>query len=99
MTSFYTPLSLKAPRLVIPKSLRSNVIENLHAANQGVESICARARHSVYWPGIDKEIEKSCKTCDNCQKIAPSQPKEPMMYTPPPDYPFQQVVSDLFFTR
>ena len=41
-----------APRLVVPIDLRKDIIENLHAAHQGEEAILARARESVYWPGI-----------------------------------------------
>ena len=84
-----------SPRLVIPKSLREKIIYNLHAAHQGQESILARARNAVYWPGVTRDIEISCKTCQICQRNAPSQHKEPMLYTLPPSYPFQQVVVDL----
>ena len=83
-------------RLVIPSTLRRNVLENLHAANQGVEAIQARARQSVYWPKIDDAIKAHCRSCESCQRHAPSQPKQPIIPTPPPEYPCQQVVADLF---
>ena len=86
----------KHPRLVIPKSLRGQVILNLHAANQGATSILARARHDVYWPGLDRDINIHVSTCASCREIAPSQQKEPLITAPVPQYPFQHTVADLF---
>ena len=83
-------------RLVIPASLRRDILDNLHIANQGAGSIQSRARQSVYWPGIDDMIKLHCQSCEVCQKHAPSQPKQPIIPTPPPEYPCQQVVADLY---
>ena len=44
------------PRILIPRALRSKIIDNLHAANQGSTSMSSRARQSVYWPGMDRDI-------------------------------------------
>lgn len=46
------------PRLVIPTALRRTVPANLHAGHQGRDSMLRRARQSVYWPGIDAEVEQ-----------------------------------------
>ena len=85
-----------APRLVVPKTLRKRVIQNLHAAHQGVESILARARNSVYWPGITNDIMRSCTSCKDCKEIAPSLAKEPLILSGPPEYPFEKVAADMF---
>ena len=85
-----------APRLVVPRNLRKRVVANLHSAHQGEESILARARASVYWPGITRDINLSCASCEQCQENAPSQDKEPLIMTGPPEYPFEKVVADLF---
>ena len=81
---------------MIPKLLRGIIISNLHGAHQGTDYISSSVRRSVYWPAIDKSVEESCKRCDTCLTMMPSQHKEQLIYTPPPDYPFQQVVMDLF---
>ncbi|KAF0291933.1 uncharacterized protein FJT64_009979 [Amphibalanus amphitrite] len=83
-------------RLVIPAALRQRVARSLHAAHQGVDGMVRRARDSVYWPGFEADIERSRTQCVDCDEHAPSQPREPPIMTPPPDYPFQQVVADLF---
>ena len=85
-----------SPRILIPKSLRTQVTKNLHAANQGSTSMLARARHSVYWPGMDRDITVHCETCLQCRQNAPSKPKEPLMPSVIPEYPFQHVASDMF---
>ena len=38
-------------RLVVPSSLRANILRNLHSAHQGVSKMSARALQTVYWPG------------------------------------------------
>ena len=84
------------PRILIPKSLRQRIVDNLHSANQGSTSMLARARQMVYWPGMDRDITGHCERCLQCRTNAPSKQKEPLMTTDAPDYPFQKVVSDMF---
>ena len=50
-------------RLFIPKPLRKQVLEDLHASHRGIESTQARARLIVYWPSIDRQIVQECQTC------------------------------------
>ncbi|XP_063871052.1 uncharacterized protein K02A2.6-like [Scylla paramamosain] len=84
------------PRLVIPDLLRKQVAAHLHAGHQGIDSMLRRARQAVYWPGIEGDLRHHRNCCDTCNIHAPSQPPEPHLLTPPPDYPFQQTVVDLF---
>ena len=43
----------KGPKMLIPKILRPEVLEGLHAANQGVTGMLANARDRLFWPGLD----------------------------------------------
>ena len=83
-------------RIAVPVSLRSEVLDGLHGAHQGPKGMSARARLSVYWPGIDKAIAHRRQQCNNCNSIAPSQPSIPATLPVVPDYPFQFVVADYF---
>ncbi len=56
----------------------------------------ARARNSVFWPGMTKQIKTLCASCKSCRENSPSQTKEPLIVTGPPEYPFEKVASDLF---
>ena len=75
-------------RLVIPASLRKEVLECLHAAHQGVAGMKARAATCVYWPGISADISNRRIQCHTCNTIAPSQAKLPLQTPPAPIYPF-----------
>jgi hypothetical protein len=83
-------------RVVIPRVLRAEVLECLHAASQGVQGMKARAQDTVFWPGISGAIVDKRNRCRTCDTIAPSQAAEPPVTAPPPSYPFEQVVVDYF---
>ena len=83
-------------RLVIPEALRQRVSASLHASHQGLDSMLRRARQTVYWPGMEGDLQHHRATCDSCNTNAPSQLPEPLLLTPPPEYPFQQTVADIF---
>ena len=50
---------------------------------------------SVWWPGINHEIQNMVQQCPTCaQNLSPR--KQPLIPTPLPNYPWQKVVTDLF---
>ena len=83
-------------RLVIPPSLRDQILSSLHSAHQGITSMCSHAESKVFWPGITSDITNLRNNCSACNRNAPSQPSAPP--TPPavPAYPFQCIASDFF---
>ena len=83
-------------RTVIPRRLRQDVLDTLHAAHQGTSSMILRALDSVYWPGFVKDIERRRQQCFTCHKIAPSQAKLPPVDPVVPEYPFQHICMDYF---
>ena len=83
-------------RIVIPSTLRKQVLDILHSAHQGVEGMRSRATTSIYWPGLNSSIKETRKNCRICEQIAPSQPREPLNLIPHAEYPFQHVCSDAF---
>ena len=85
----------KGRKMLIPSKLRHDVMKGLHAAHQGVTSMLANARESFFWPGLDADIRQLRAQCRQCNEGAPSQPSEPEITTPLPEYPFQQSVMDL----
>ena len=81
-------------RILIPTKLRTETIEGLHAAHQGVRGMMANAKERFFWPGMGAAIRQVRAHCHECNENAPSQPSESLIYTPPPEVPFQQVVTD-----
>ena len=83
-------------RIVIPRSLRQNVLATLHSAHQGVTSMTARAESAVFWPGITSDINDQRTRCHECNRNAPSQPSAPPTEPILPSYPFQCICADYF---
>lgn len=89
-------VALYKDRIIIPPSLRKEVLTALHAAHHGVTSMTARAESSVFWPGITNDIINTRKVCDHCNRMAPSQPSAPPTPLTYPEYPFQYICGDFF---
>ena len=68
---------LYGTRLVILPSMRRETLVMLHEGHQGIERTKQRARHIVYWPGIDNDIDNTVRSCADCQRELLSLPKEP----------------------
>ena len=86
-------------RVVIPPSLRQDILSTLHAAHQGTTSMTLRAESSVFWPGISNDINNVRYTCYHCNRNAPSNPSAPPTPLQNPIYPFQQVCCDYFHLK
>ena len=69
----------KSDRVVIPKKLRSEMLKQLHIPHMGIEKTKLSARESVFWPGLNREIEDMVKLCNIYIKNQSKQEKEPMI--------------------
>lgn len=54
-------------RLIIPSSLRTEVLKLLHDTHIGMFRMKLAAKNYVWWPGIDSDIEEFVKQCFACQ--------------------------------
>ncbi|KAF2881214.1 hypothetical protein ILUMI_24960 [Ignelater luminosus] len=57
---------MRGHRAVIPKQLRTRILQELHEGHFGVVKMKGLARGFCWWTGIDREIENLAKTCKNC---------------------------------
>ena len=91
-------LVLKGQRIVIPQSLRSRVLTDLHASHQGLNRTLRRARHVVYWPHITNDIDNVVRSCEQCRLHTSSQAKKPLRATEDrrPTLPFESTSADHF---
>ena len=81
--------------IVIPKSLQKETLQKIHQGHQGIERCRARTRMAVWWLGLSKEIVELVKSCRECTKrFTPKH--EPLTPTKLPEYPWQEVGTDLF---
>jgi len=81
-------------RLVIPTAMRRQMCTDLHMSHQGIVRTKQRARLTLYWPGMDNDIENTVAGCSQCQAHLPSNPKEPLQCKPAPARPFQELAAD-----
>lgn len=88
-------LVLRGARLVIPKVLQNCVLDLAHEGHQGIVKTKQRIRSKVWWPGVDREVERRCNVCHGCQLVSQSPPPEPMKRTVLPKAPWQDVAADL----
>ena len=57
---------LKSSRIVIPSSLRLEILYKLHEGHQGITKCKERAKSSVWWPGSScyiQDVVENCKIC------------------------------------
>ena len=81
-------------RLLIPTTMRSQILHELHASHQGAVRTKQRAKLIVYWPGINNDIDNTILSCKQCQDSLPSHSKEPIIMKPRPSRPFQELAVD-----
>ena len=68
-------LILRGDRVAIPKALRKEMIEDLNAAHQGIESSLRRARESIFWPNMNSEVKDYISRCEICLTYSTHQQK------------------------
>lgn len=86
----------KLNSIIIPVSLRNDVLKLIHEGHQGIQSCQRLARGSVYWPNLNSDIEKYVSMCQICLTYRRNNSKQPLM---PHDYkllPWNKVGIDLF---
>uniref|UniRef100_A0A8K9X092 Gypsy retrotransposon integrase-like protein 1 n=1 Tax=Oncorhynchus mykiss TaxID=8022 RepID=A0A8K9X092_ONCMY len=86
----------KGEKIIIPTSLREEILTKIHAGHTGMEKCKQRARDILFWPGMCKQIEDIVGKCAICLERRPSNTKEPMLPHCIPDRPWQVVATDLF---
>ena len=69
-------LVLKGHRLIVPESLRTQMLSLVHQGHMGTEKCLLRAKDCMFWPGISKDIKELFSNCSTCIKYAKQQPSK-----------------------
>lgn len=83
-------------RIVVPKDIRSDILQMLHVSHQGLVKTRQLARRCYYWPGMNASIKNLIDGCRTCVEFLPSQPHEPFRDCVVPNTPMTNVGIDLF---
>ena len=80
-------LIFRGQKLLIPLSLRQELIKAVHVGHMGVDKCLQRARDIMFWPKMSSDITDYVLKCDICLKHRNSNTKEPLKSHPIPDRP------------
>ena len=87
---------LKGRHIVIPNSLKQQVLDQLHTNDMGIEKIKLLAHESVYWSSINADIENYIKHCAMCLEFQQMQPKEKIIHHDILLRPWEVISADVF---
>ena len=87
---------LKGGRIVIPSSLREDMLKIIHSSHLGVVKNKQRARDILFWPQMGKDIERVVSKCQICLECQPSNAREPMISEKPATRPWESISTELF---
>ena len=81
---------------MIPSTLRSKVLEQIHEGHLGIEKCMLKARDSVFWPGISNDIRETVEKCGICQASSKSSKSIGNVSDVPP-HAWHTLGTDLFY--
>ena len=94
--SLQNGLVFKGERLVVPVSVKDDMLAKIHRSHIGIQGCLRRAREVVYWPGMNKDVEDYVAKCAVCNSQPVEQGKEPMICHELPSRPWEKIAVDLF---
>ena len=92
-------LILKGTRIVIPAKKHEAILKLIHEAHLGLNKCKPHAKDTVYWPGLNDQLEKLVLKCELCLKYSHSKCKqEPSLCLGQevPLYPWTKLVTNMF---
>ena len=68
-------LILKGTRTVIPSKQCQAILKQIHKGHLGLNKCKLRAKETVYWPGLNTELEDLVLNCELCLKYSTAKHK------------------------
>ncbi|XP_055623615.1 uncharacterized protein K02A2.6-like [Toxorhynchites rutilus septentrionalis] len=87
-------LLLRGDRIVVPRALRSRVLQIAHEGHLGSSMMKSTLRLSVWWPKMDREVENFVRNCRGCILVSAPDVPEPMTRKQLPDGPWKEIAID-----
>ena len=87
---------LKSDRIVVPESLRGQVLELMHSGHQGETKCLLLASQSVYWLDISGGIREMVKECEPWNKYQQAQQKLTAIQPELPTRQWEKLGIDIF---
>lgn len=88
-------LKFRDQKIVIPRPLCAEMLKQFHTGHFGVTKTLERAKDSIFWPGMSKEITDHVLKCKVCLTHRDSNAKEPLIPHEIPQGPYRKLGSDI----
>ncbi|XP_033730000.1 uncharacterized protein LOC117319277 [Pecten maximus] len=101
---FYSPRTANGKvfrQLVVPEKFRQTVLklahESIMAGHLAAKRTASRILSEFYWPGVQADVTRFCRSCDACQRTFPKGrvAKAPLGSMPLVETPFKRVAVDI----
>ena len=92
-------LVLKGTEIVIPKNKHKQILTMVHEGHLGLGKCKLWCKDTVYWLGINGQLEKLVLNCELCLKYSKAKDKQPANMSlgqEVPIYPWMKVTTDIF---
>ena len=86
-------LLYRGTRVIIPSSIRAEMLDRAHRSHMGIQYTLNTAREIMFWPKMHNDITETVQKCSTCQESQPANQPEPLMTSPLPKLPWQVVAS------
>ena len=83
-------------RIVVPTTLRKEILNRIHAGHQGRERCKISARRVVYWPSMNTQIDEVVDKCEACLLTRNAPPREPLKPHRVPERAWQKIACDFY---
>ena len=87
---------IKGRHIVIPNSLKQQVLNQLHTNHMGIEKTKLLACELVYWSSINADIKNYIMDCTMCLEFQQMLPKEKIIHNDIPLRPWEVISTDIF---
>ncbi|BES95665.1 Hypothetical Protein NTJ_08473 [Nesidiocoris tenuis] len=81
-------------RVIVPASMRENILEVLHGTHLGTTKMKGLARSYFWWPCLDQQIEEITSNCNVCIQSRSDPPKSKLQTWPWPSRPWTRIHID-----
>ena len=92
-------LILKGTRIVIPSKKQEAIPNLIHEGHLGLTKCKLHAKETVYWPGLNEQLEKLVLNCLLCLSYSQSKHKQPphmSLVQEIPIHPWTKLATDIF---
>ena len=92
-------LVLKGTRIITPDKKREEILKLIHEGHLGLNKCKMRAKETMYWPGMNQQLEQLILNCQLCLKYSRSKDKNmpnTALGHEIPSVPWSKVATDIF---